>query len=272
MLRLFIVLLVSFFTLNAFAQVPVSPGSVINTSVFHTEGVQGQDIQTQEEGYSALEQLIIESSGLMSLSQQIKYTAQQFIEQSSESGFSNNSRILAGNKEINHVQHFAIAKSLAKRWSDEQFQQRLLALVHAIPVATQEKIQQQLTHSLIRSAQVKEKKAIAVQHSLDYKQYINKLRQRSPVESRKKLIEDLDKSSGFSATLIKTRAAVIKEISKQVKGWKASDDWQVKTRQEVIDFLFYAYRKTPNPELKRIAERYNQPEIEAFYKSVRKVI
>jgi glutamate synthase domain-containing protein 2 len=262
MLRLFVVLFVSFFTLNAFAQVPVSPGSVVKVS----------SLQAQEGGYSALEKQIIESSGLMSLSQQIKYTAQQFIEQSSTSDISNNSRTLTGNKDINHAQHFAIAKGLAKRWSEEQWQQRLLELVHGMPVATQEKIQQQLTHSLIRSAQSKEKKAIAIQHSSEYQQYINKLRQRPPAGSRKKLIENLDKSSGFSQTLIKTRAAVIKEISKQVKGWKASDGWQAKTQQEVIDFLFYAYRTTPNPELKRIAERYKQPELEAFYKAVRQAI
>ena len=39
-------------------------------------------------------------------------------------------------------------------------------------------------------------------------------------------------------------------------------------RQDVLQFLFYAYRKTPNGELKSIADSFNQPELKRFYNSV----
>lgn len=263
MLRLFLVFLAATFTINSFAQIPTAKTSVRSNQLTQVQ---------EEDGHNALEYQLIDSSGLMSLSQQVKYSAQQFIQQSSEVGSVTNAKTMSGNQEINHAQHFAIAKSLAKRWTEDAWQKRLLDLIHEMPVATQKKVQAQLAHPLIQAAQSKERQAIEVQHTPEYQLYINKLRQRPPSASRTQLIENLDKSFGFSDMLIKTRAVVIKEISHQVKGWNAPDDWKSNTKQEVLDFLFYAYRKTPNSELKRIAQRFNQPELNNFYRSVRNAI
>lgn len=260
MLRLFYLLLAATFTINSMAQTPSLESARVLAQSNQERGQ--EEAPVEPEKYSELEYQLIESAGLMSLSQQVKYSAQQFIQQSNE----------AGNKAINHAQHFAIAKNLAKRWTEIQWQQRLLVLIDEIPVATQQKIQQQLAHPLIQSAQRKEKQAIAVQHSSEYQLYINKLRQNRPAASRWQLIEHLDKSSGFSNMLIHTRAAVIAEVGRQAKGWKAPANWQANTRQEVLDFLFYAYRKTPNTELKRIAEQFNKPELNQFYGLVRSAI
>jgi hypothetical protein len=169
---------------------------------------------------------------------------------------------------INHAQHFAIAKQLAKRWTEDQWQQRLLVLIHAMPLKTQELIQQQLAHPLVKAAQGKERAAISVQSDPEYQRYINKLRQRPPAESRWKLVENLDQQSAFSEIIIQARVDVIKEIQRQVIGWQPRESWQGHARQDILEFLFYAYRKTPNSELKYIADSFDQPELKRFYKDV----
>ena len=68
------------------------------------------------------------------------------------------------------------------------------------------------------------------------------------------------------------RAAVNQEIQKQVEGWQPEEFWKNQTRQEVLEFLFYAYRKTPNAELKHIADSFNQAELSQFYRDVYKII
>lgn len=213
--------------------------------------------------FTALEYELIKQSGLLSLSQQVKDSAQSLIATSIE-GAAKTSEAVS----ISHAQHFAIAKNLSKRWSEEHWQQRLLTLVHAIPERTQQKIQQQLTHPLIQDAQRKEKAAIGVQDSPEYRLYINKLRQRPPAASRWKLVENLDAQSRFADIIIQTRRAVIKEIQQQVKGWQPEPSWEKQVRQDVLEFLFYAYRKTPNDGLKRITESFKQPELSQFYKDV----
>ena len=61
---------------------------------------------------------------------------------------------------------------------------------------------------------------------------------------------------------------MIKEIKQHVKGWQPAVSWESEVRQDVLQFLFYAYRKTPNNELKNIADSFNQPELKQFYNSV----
>jgi hypothetical protein len=220
--------------------------------------------------FTELEYQVIEATGLLSLSQQVKYSAQRLIAGSLERPEVATIASESATKSItiNHAQHFAIAKQLAKRWTEEQWRQRLLDLIHAVPVTTQTLIQQQLVHPMVQAAQNKERSAISVQSDPEYRLYMNKLRQRPPAASRWTLVENLDKQSGFSAIIIQTRLAVIKEIQQQVKGWQPEELWQDQAKQDVLEFLFYAYRKTPNSELKYIADSFNKPELSRFYKSV----
>jgi hypothetical protein len=220
--------------------------------------------------FTALEYQLIEATGLLSLSQQVKYSAQRLIAGSLESPEVATIASESATKgiAINHAQHFAIAKQLAKRWTEEQWRQRLLDLIHGVPVKTQKLIQQQLAHPMVQAAQDKERSAISVQSDPEYRLYMNKLRQRPPAAARWALVENLDKQSGFSEMIIQTRSVVIKEIEQQVKGWQAEELWQDRARQDVLEFLFYAYRKTPNSELKYIADSFNKPELSRFYKSV----
>ncbi|MFQ3170490.1 MAG: hypothetical protein ACI9DG_000505 [Oleispira sp.] len=225
---------------------------------------------TSVDGFTELEYQLIEDSGLLSLSQQVKFSAQRLIAGSIErpETSSADAESMANAVVINHAQHFAIAKQLAKRWTEDQWQQRLLVLIDAMPLKTQELIQQQLVHPLVKAAQDKERAAISVQSEPEYQRYMNKLRQRPPAVSRWKLVENLDQQSAFSEIIIQARTAVIKEIQQQVIGWQPGELWEEQARQDVLEFLFYAYRKTPNSELKYIADSFNQPELKRFYKEV----
>jgi hypothetical protein len=227
--------------------------------------------------YSPLEYQIITDSGLLSLAEQVKYSAQRMIAESSEEQLESQSA--SGNAEqdagiaekiipINHAQHFAIAKSLAKNWTQAIWQQRLLKLVHSIPLEKQQLIQQQLSMPMILQAQKKEQAAISVQHSVEYQLYMNKLRQRPPSAARWQLVESLDQQSGFSRLIIQARKVVFNQIALQVEGWKPGEFWQNQARQEVLEFLFYAYRKTPNAELKHITDSYNQEELKSLFTTV----
>ncbi len=69
--------------------------------------------------------------------------------------------------------------------------------------------------------------------------------------------------------IIQARLVAIQAISQQVEGWKAAEFWQNKARQEVLEFLFYAYRKTPNAELKHIADSFNQQELKILFTTIR---
>lgn len=285
MLRLFIGLFISLSFLSASVALPPAStqlaqaeGQPTNFQETDLQGSEGEELELQE--YSPLEYQIITASGLLSLSEQVKYSAQQIIAQSSEALLaseaakksSDERNLEAGAVEeiipIKHAQHFAIAKNLAKNWTQEVWQQRLLTLVHSIPLETQLVIQQQLSAPMILRAQQKEQAAISVQHSVEYQLYMNKLRQRPPSAARWQLVENLDQQSGFSKIIIQARKVVFQEIALQVEGWKPNEFWQNQTRQEVLEFLFYAYRKTPNAELKQITDSYNQAELKSLFATV----
>jgi hypothetical protein len=282
MLRLSLLLLVSILSVHAVAKAETESIQIQQAVLPELEQALGSEDELIE--YTELEYQLIEASGLLSLSQQVKYSAQRLIALSSEQSEANASADTKSSSKtetekgdakqvvINHAQHFAIAKNLAESWTESAWQQRLLDLVHAIPEATQELIKKQLKQPLLRAAQRKEQDAMAVQNSPAYRLYTNKLRQRPPSAARWQLVENLDKQSGFSQMIIQARLAVIQEMQQQVKGWQPEELWKNQARQEVLEFLFYAYRKTPNNELKQIAQSFNRAELNQFYADVRNII
>ena len=274
MLRLTLFILANALAVNSYAE--ALDTNLLNQQASALDTLQGIEPTEELAEFTELEYQLVESSGLLSLSQQVKYSAQRLIALSvdkPEAALETSAEEPAADIiAINHAQHFAIAKNLAKRWTEEEWQQRLLELVHAIPVETQLLIQQQLVHPMVQASQRKEREAISAQHSPEYLLYMNKLRQQPPAASRWQLVESLDTQSGFSQMIIQARSAVIKEMQQQVEGWQPEEFWQNQARQEVLEFLFYAYRKTPNNELKHIAQSFNQPELSQFYADVRLAI
>lgn len=226
-----------------------SPAQISSTNVTATLSQ-----EAPEAAYTELEHNIVELSGLLSLSEQVKVSAQHMVALSAD-GASESPESVA----INHAQHFGIAQSLSKRWNPIAWEQRLLDIVDQIDDKTQALIEKGLSKGTITLAQQKEKAAIAKQGTVEYQQYIDKLKQRPPAASRWQLVEELDQQSGFSPLIIKVRSKVYAAISQQVSGWQPPLDWQKQAQQEVLEFLFYAYRKTPNNELKNTADHYNNP-------------
>lgn len=245
----FLFLIIMFLSANVFAE---TVG--ITTNKQETDGVE----------FSELEHRIVELSGLLSLSEQVKSSAQYMIAQSTVDAGKNESADESSFVGINHAQHFGIAQSLSKRWTEAKWEQRLLAFIATIDKKEQKQIANDLSQQAIQSAHAKEKAAIRNQSSAEYLMYMNKLEQRPPAASRWKLVESLDENSFFSALILKTRERVYAEISSQVEGWQPPNGWEQEAEKEVLEFLFYAYRKTSNPDLTKIANSYQRPALKSF--------
>ena len=197
---------------------------------------------------------MVDLSGLISLSEQVRQAAQL---------------VLAGEKTpateeqaaelFSIAEQYQVAKDLAQNWAPDVLQQKLLALMNDLPPEVQASALAALRSKTIRLVQAKEKDSVSVQHSQSYQLYINKLRQRPPSASRWQLVERLDKQSGFSALIIKARQRAYETIQQAAPDWQPLPEWQSMAKQEVLEFLFYAYRKTPNAELENYIQAYNSP-------------
>lgn len=197
---------------------------------------------------------MVDLSGLVSLSEQVRQAAQQ---------------VLAGDKiaatedqpatAFTTAEQYQVAKDLAQIWAPEVLEQKLLKLMNELPEEVQNSALQALRSKTIRLVQAKEKDSVAAQHSQAYQLYINKLRQRPPSAGRWQLVERLDKQSGFSALIIKARQGAYASIQQAAPDWQPIAEWQSMAKQEVLEFLFYAYRKTPNAELEKYIQGYNTP-------------
>jgi len=245
----FLLLIIIFLSTNVFAE---------NTNLATNE----QETDVVE--FSELEHRIVELSGLLSLSEQVKTSAQYIISKSTvdaEKSEPAGESALVG---INHAQHFGIAQSLSKRWIETEWENRLLTFIATLDKKEQQQIANDLSQKTIQSARAKEKAAIRNQSTAEYLMYMNKLEQRPPAASRWKLVESLDAHSFFSALIVKTRERVYAEISSQVEGWQPPIGWKQEAEKEVLEFLFYAYRKTSNPDLAKIANSYQRPALQSF--------
>ena len=142
----------------------------LSANVF-AENVNPTGNQTAEvDEFTDLEHRIVELSGLLSLSEQVKSSAQHMIALSTakaDAPQDDASKADASNidvlVEINHAQHFGIAQSLAKRWGQAKWEKRLLVIVASIDDKTQKRIEKDLSQKRLRSAQKKEKAAISIQ-------------------------------------------------------------------------------------------------------------
>jgi len=240
---------------------------IFSTSAFAQKSdLNAQALVAEEAEFTEREYRIVELSGLVSLSDQAKVSAQHMIALSTvkAGGVVDNALV-----EINHAQHFGIAQNLSVRWAQAEWEKRLLVIIDSLNDSTQKKIEKELSKNILRAAQKKERAAINNQDKAEYSLYMNKLKQRPPAASRWKLVRSLDKQSSFSQLIIKTREQVYKEISSQVKGWQPPENWKEEARQEVLEFLFYAYRKTPNSELKKTANGYNSSALKSFLAKVK---
>lgn len=222
-----------------------------NAEVTKEESLESAELELKSYPQDVVD--IVELSGLLSLSEQIKLTAQG---------------ILSGPK-IEHeekpaemfsvAEQYHVARILAASWGPEALQDNLLALVDSLAVEVRKPLLTALRNKVIRSAQAKEKDSLSIQHSAEFQLYVNKLRQRPPSAGRWQLIETLDKQSGFSALIIKARTEAYKAITNVSPKWQPEEQWQARAKQEVLEFLFHAYRKTPNSDLQVYIKGFSNP-------------
>ena len=116
----------------------------------------------------------------------------------------------------------------------------------------------------------KELKAIAEQNSDSYHSYITRLRASPPAAARLTLIRQLDQAMQFSALMTVTRQQVYPQLEAVLDGWQPAADWQAGLQQDVIEFLLYVHRSTPNDELQRIIRLYREPVLQQWLSGVRR--
>ena len=217
-------------------------------------GTEPLDAVVEEMTYPQSVVDIAELSGLISLSEQVRQAAQVVLA---------GAKIEATEEKdaefFSTAEQYQVAKDLSAAWAPEVLQERLLALIAELPEEVQDSALQALRSSAVRLAQAKEKDTVALQHGQKYQLYINKLRQRPPSKARWQMIERLDKQSGFSALIIKARQRAYEVIQQAAPAWQPQAEWQGMAKQEVLEFMFYAYRKTPNAELEKYIQAYNKP-------------
>lgn len=198
---------------------------------------------------------ILKLSGLLSLSEQVKIRAQTLT-----------------NNSVNRAQQFAVANQLSKQWAHKIWKSRLLTLVQGYSVEEKKVLLQQLEHPIFQMSQDIEREGVSDLQSERYSEYKVKLQRHSPTLLRRKMIAELDAVSRFSEIMDLIKIEVAKEIKNTVMGWRLVENEEQASYQEVENFLLYAYRKTPNAELKRIIHQFKQRQIQRFYRDTRDLI
>ena len=198
---------------------------------------------------------IVRISGLTGLSEQARNIAQQVLnEQAAPIG-----------------QQFDVVDRLASQWAPTVLQQNLISVLTAKLNKTQrDRLEQTLDSNTLKDGRSKELQAIAQQSGPAYNSYIQRLRANPVGGARLELIRKLDQAMQFSALLKATREQVYPQLEAVISDWKPPQDWQAGLEQDVLEFLFYVHRSTPNNDLERIIQLYTRPEMQLWLSGVRK--
>lgn len=226
----------------------------IETNAVETKAADEND-SDRIENTNDLEHKILKLSGFLSLPQQVKFRAQ-----------------FLTNNSVNRAQQFAIATQLSKQWSQKVWKSRLLTLVQGYSIEDKKALLQQLEHPIFQMSQIVEREAMSDLQGEAYSEYMVKLQRHQPTLLRSQMIADLDSTSRFSEIMGLIQNKVIKETQSIVLDWKPIESEGQSLQKEVEGFLFYAYRKTPNAELKRIINQFKQLQIQQFYLDTSNII
>ncbi|MDK2776633.1 MAG: hypothetical protein KYX62_03150 [Pseudomonadota bacterium] len=197
---------------------------------------------------------IIRISGLTGLSEQARNIAQQVL----------NSTAAPLGKQ------YDVVDRLSGRWAPVALQQRLSEQLGQLNEKQRDQLEALLENSQLQSVRDKELKAIAEQNSDSYHSYITRLRASPPAAARLTLIRQLDQAMQFSALMTVTRQQVYPQLEAVLDGWQPAADWQAGLQQDVIEFLLYVHRSTPNDELQRIIRLYREPVLQQWLSGVRR--
>lgn len=196
---------------------------------------------------------IIEMSGLTGLGIQARHVAQQIL---------NDTNAPLG-------QQYDVVDRIAPLWAPQQLQQRLSALLQGYDEAQRQQLLSTLSSRVLLQARSKEQSAIGQQDSAAYQDYIARLRQQQPAAERLQMMQQLDAAMQFSGFLIQTRAAVYPQLQAVLRSWQPEDNWQETVRRDVLEFLLYTYRTTPNHELQQLVDAWREPLLQDWLQAVR---
>ena len=199
------------------------------------------------------EKEVVRLSGMVSLAEQIRSYALRIMDD-----------------KFSFSQKYAVAQALSTEWAPEKLNHRLLLLADTLSSGEQNQVLSGLRNKQIRQALQKEQDAISLQHGAVYTNYTKKLIERPPGPGRAQLMEALDDGSGFSELIIRARQIVHKEIRHYNPEWEPEKDWKKKTKRDVMDFLYYTYRTTPNPELQNYISAFRNPGVQRWLRDVKR--
>lgn len=199
---------------------------------------------------------IIDLSGLTGLSLQARNLAQQAL---------NESAAPIGKQ-------YEVVGAIAAVWAPDKLKQQFEQILVTYNSAQLEQLATTLRSSHLLSAREKEQRAVTEQNSQGYVRYMQRINAETVAEGRMRYIRDLDNAMQFSAMLLQTRASVYSELEQNLSGWHPEEQWQQNLRNDVNGFLLYVHRDTSNEELQRLAQVYQQPQLQSWLKQVGMVL
>ncbi len=199
---------------------------------------------------------IIDLSGLTGLSLQARNLAQQAL---------NEAAAPIGKQ-------YEVVGAIAAVWAPDKLQQQFEKILAGYNPAQLEQLASTLRNQHLLLAREKEQRAVTEQNSQGYVRYMQRINAESVAESRMSYIRDLDSAMQFSAMLLQTRESVYTELQQNLSGWQPEEQWQQSLRNDVNGFLLYVHRDTSNEELQRLAQAYQQPQLQTWLKQVGTVL
>lgn len=199
---------------------------------------------------------IIDLSGLTGLSLQARNLAQQAL---------NEAAAPIGKQ-------YEVVGAIAAVWAPEQLRKQLEKTLANYSAEQLNQLESTLRNQRLLAARDREQRAVAEQDSQDYAHYMQRLSAQAVAESRMRYIKDLDSAMQFSSMLLQTRESVYNKLGQNLSGWQPDKQWQQSLQKDVSGFLLYVHRSTSNEELQRLAQAYQQPQLQAWFKQVGQVL
>lgn len=199
---------------------------------------------------------IIDLSGLTGLSLQARNLAQQAL---------NEAQAPIGKQ-------YEVVGVIAAVWSPEKLQQQFKLILANYDDIELDRLATTLRSQSFLQARQKEERAVAEQSSQSYVYYMQRLQSETVAAGRMRYINELDDAMQFSAMLVQTREAVYAELAQNLSDWQPEELWQQNLRNDVTGFLLYVHRDTSNEELHRLAQAYQQPQLQAWLQQVGQVL
>ena len=215
------------------------------------------DLEPQEPSEQQLRILeIIDLSGLTGLSLQARNLAQQALNEA----------------EAPIGQQYEVVGAIAAVWAPDKLQQQFESILANYDPTQLEQLATTLRSQHLLLAREKEQRAVTEQSSQGYLRYMQRINTETVAESRMQYIRDLDRAMQFSEMLLQTRESVYTELEQNLSGWQPQEQWQQSLRNDVNGFLLYVHRDTSNEELQRLAQAYQQPQLQAWLQQVGQVL